>query len=139
MPDVFGIAQYGVVYTGEKGKIAEHGGANPQDRNVPLVVSGAPIGHGQVIVDRPVETTQIAPTILTLLGLDPNALQAVQIEHTATLPVATTTSSGGGRGEGGGEGTGNNGGQGGDGGGQAHQGAGGGQGDGAGRGHHRGG
>ena len=37
--------------------------------------------------DGPVETTQIAPTILKLLGLDPDALQAVQIEHTATLSV----------------------------------------------------
>jgi hypothetical protein len=34
-----------------------------------------------------VETTQIAPTILKLLGLNPNSLQAVQIEHTRALPV----------------------------------------------------
>jgi hypothetical protein len=33
----------------------------------------------------PVETTQIAPTILQLLGLDPNALRAVQQEHTPVL------------------------------------------------------
>jgi hypothetical protein len=33
-----------------------------------------------------VGTTQIAPTILRLLGLDPQALQAVQIEHTKVLP-----------------------------------------------------
>jgi hypothetical protein len=85
VPDVIGISQYGVVYTGKQGKIAEHGGDNPQDRDVPLVVSGAPIKAG--VVTSPVETTQIAPTILSLLGLDPNALQAVQIEHTATLPV----------------------------------------------------
>jgi hypothetical protein len=31
--------------------------------------------------------SQIAPTILQLLGLDPTALQAVQIEHTAVLPL----------------------------------------------------
>jgi hypothetical protein len=86
VPDLFGISQYGVVYTGGHGKIAEHGGANPQDRNVPLVVSGVPVGRHQVEGD-PVETTQIAPTILKLLGLDPGALQAVQIEHTKTLPV----------------------------------------------------
>ena len=35
----------------------------------------------------PVETTQIAPTILALLGLDPDALQAVRIEHTQALPA----------------------------------------------------
>ena len=33
-----------------------------------------------------VETTQIAPTILSLLGLNPYELQAVQIEHTQVLP-----------------------------------------------------
>ena len=37
-PDVWGVVQLGVVYTGETGKIAEHGGANPADRDVPLVV-----------------------------------------------------------------------------------------------------
>jgi hypothetical protein len=86
VPDVFGISQYGVVYTGKQGKIAEHGGANPQDRDVPLVVSGATVRHHQVIGGA-VETTQIAPTILELLGLDPNALQAVRIEHTGLLPL----------------------------------------------------
>ena len=86
MRDLVGVVQHGVVYTGGMGKIAEHGGADPQDRNVPLVVSGAPVSHHH-IVKRPVETTQIAPTILTLLGLNPNYLQAVQIEHTHTLPV----------------------------------------------------
>jgi hypothetical protein len=33
------------------------------------------------------EATQIAPTILALLGLNTNSLQAVQIEHTAVLPI----------------------------------------------------
>jgi len=87
VPDIVGISQYGVVYTGGKKKIAEHGGDNPQDRDVPLVVSGTPIGRSGEVVGSPVETTQIAPTILQLLGLDPNALQAVQVEHTAVLPV----------------------------------------------------
>ncbi len=85
-PDVFGIAQYGSVYTGKKKKIAEHGGANPQDRDVPLVVSGSSVRQGEVVNGR-VETTQIAPTIALLLGLDPNALKAVRIEHTAPLAV----------------------------------------------------
>src|SRR6266851_5167048 len=84
-PDVFAVSQHGVVYTGGKGKIAEHGGAGFQDRNVPILVAlpgpqrGRTVGNG-------VETTQIAPTILALLGLDPHALQAVQIEHTRVLP-----------------------------------------------------
>jgi hypothetical protein len=87
VPDVFGISQYGVVYTGGQGKIAEHGGANPQDRDVPIVVSGFPIGRAGSQNGSSVETTQIAPTILQLLGLDPNSLQAVQIEHTQPLPL----------------------------------------------------
>jgi hypothetical protein len=83
-PDVWGVVQVGVVYTGGS-KIAEHGGANPADRDVPIVVY-AP-GAVQPGTHRPpVETTQIAPTILDLLGLDPNALQAVQIEGTQVLP-----------------------------------------------------
>ena len=87
VPDVFGVSQVGVVYTGKQGKIAEHGGVNPQDRDVPLLVSGDPVGHHEVD-GHWVETTQIAPTILRLLGLDPRALKAVQIEHTQTLPLS---------------------------------------------------
>jgi hypothetical protein len=86
VPDVFGIAQVGVVFTGGRGKIAEHGGANPQDRSVPLLVSGAPIERHETD-GRSVETTQIAPTILNLLGLDAGSLQAVRIEHTRALPL----------------------------------------------------
>ena len=84
VPDVIGIAQYGVVYTGGKGKIAEHGGDHLEDRNVPILVAwrGAVGGTG---VTAPVETTQIAPTILKLLGLDPDELQAVHIEGTQPL------------------------------------------------------
>ena len=86
---MLGIAQHGVVYTGKQGKIAEHGGDDPQDRDVALVVIGAPLalGHWKHVVGAPVETTQIAPTILQLLGLDPQALQAVQSEHTKALPL----------------------------------------------------
>ena len=34
----------------------------------------------------PVETTQVAPTILWALGLDPTDLQSVQLEGTQVLP-----------------------------------------------------
>jgi hypothetical protein len=84
VPDVIGIAQYGVVYTGHKAKIAEHGGDHLEDRNVPILVSW-PGAFGGTAVTRPVETTQVAPTILKLLGLDPRALQAVGIEGTQPL------------------------------------------------------
>jgi hypothetical protein len=84
VPDLVGIVQHGVVYTGGKGKIAEHGGADPQDRHVPLVVAGPDVPGGVVNGDV-VATTQIAPTILRLLGLDPEELQAVRQEHTRSL------------------------------------------------------
>jgi hypothetical protein len=84
-PDVLGIVQHGVVYTGGKGKIAEHGGDDPQDRNVPILVVLPGLRDGRVI-RATVETTQIAPTILALLGLNPRELAAVRIEHTRVLP-----------------------------------------------------
>jgi hypothetical protein len=37
-------------------------------------------------IKTPVQTSQIAPTILWTLGLDPEALQAVRSEKTAVLP-----------------------------------------------------
>jgi hypothetical protein len=83
-PDVFGIAQVGTIYT-TGSKIAEHGGDNPGDRDVPLVVYAPGTvrsGHSGASV----ETTQVAPTILQLLGLAPNSLQAVQREGTKVLP-----------------------------------------------------
>ena len=83
-PDVFGIAQVGTTYTTGT-KIAEHGGDNPGDRDVPLIVYvPGTVQPGQI--SKGVETTQVAPTILTLLGLNPRDLQAVQIEHTRVLP-----------------------------------------------------
>lgn len=72
--------------TGGHGKIAEHGGAAPDDRDVPLVIGGADGGRFHGVDARPVQTTQIAPTILRLLGLDPATLHSVRIEGTPVLP-----------------------------------------------------
>ena len=83
-PDVFGVAQVGTIYTGGT-KIAEHGGSNPGDQDVPILVY-APGAVRSGSSERYVETTQVAPTILRLLGLDPDALKAVRIEDTQTLP-----------------------------------------------------
>lgn len=86
-PDIWGVVQHGVVYTGKTKKIAEHGGADPQDRHVPLLVFAPYATHeDRRSSSEPVQTIQIAPTILRLLGFDPSALQAVQIEHTQVLP-----------------------------------------------------
>ncbi len=83
-PDVFGRVQVGVVYTSGT-KIAEHGGDNPGDRSVPLVVY-APGVVRRSRVRSSVETTQVAPTILRLLGLAPGSLEATRIEGTKVLP-----------------------------------------------------
>jgi Type I phosphodiesterase / nucleotide pyrophosphatase len=83
-PDVFGVSQVGTIYT-TGSKIAEHGGDNPSDRDVPLVVY-APGAARPGQSGNGVETTQVAPTILQLLGLSPRWLQAVQLEGTQVLP-----------------------------------------------------
>lgn len=49
------------------------------------MISGPEVEHSNS--SRTVETTQIAPTVLRLLGLDPRSLQAVRIEHTDALPL----------------------------------------------------
>ncbi|QIS15715.1 alkaline phosphatase family protein [Nocardia arthritidis] len=84
VPDIYAGAVPGTVYTGGKSKIAEHGGMTPDDRHVPIVVAGKGIGKSSV--DAEVSLTQIAPTILRRLDLDPNKLDAVAAEHTAVLP-----------------------------------------------------
>jgi hypothetical protein len=83
--NVWGVVKVGVVYTSGTAKIAEHGGANPADRDVPLVVGAPGVPHR--VINQAVETTQIAPTIVKLLGLNPNKLQAVRKEGTKVLPA----------------------------------------------------
>ena len=84
VPDIIALGKPGVVYTTSSSKYAEHGGYTDQDVNVPLVISN-PRFTAQTI-KLPVTIMQIAPTILQLLGLNPLALQAVQIEKTQVLP-----------------------------------------------------
>jgi len=90
-PEVFGRVQVGVVYTTPPTldpadyEIAEHGGGNPGDRDVPILVYAPGVVHPGWN-HQWVETTQVAPTILALLGLNPWELKAVQIEHTQVLP-----------------------------------------------------
>src|SRR5262249_8025330 len=84
-PDVFGRVQVGVVYTGGS-KIAEHGGSNPGDRDGPKIVY-AP-GVRPRVSDHWVETSQVAPTVLHLLEIDPDSLRAVRIEGTPVLPAS---------------------------------------------------
>jgi hypothetical protein len=88
VPDIIAQPQTGVIYTKPTAtKIAEHGGFSADDTHVPVLVSYAGFKGGEV--DAPVHTTQIAPTILLALGLDPAALQAVKLEQTEPLPEIT--------------------------------------------------
>jgi hypothetical protein len=84
-PDIIIQPNLGVFYAGKRPtNIEEHGGFNEDDTNVALMIS-APGANARVIKSH-VETTQVAPTILKALGLDPNALKAVQLEGTVPLP-----------------------------------------------------
>jgi arylsulfatase A-like enzyme len=89
-PDIIVQPLLGVMYGNTTSpKLAEHGGFFDEDTNVALMLSW-PGGKGQTI-RVPVQTTQIAPTILRAMGLDPNALEAVRMEATPVLPGAGFT------------------------------------------------
>src|SRR6516164_1453545 len=83
-PDIIVAPNVGVVYTGSSKKQAEHGGFANDDTKVMLLVSNPNIDQNTSY--QFVETKQVAPTILQILGLDPNALDAVKMEGTAVLP-----------------------------------------------------
>jgi hypothetical protein len=83
-PDIVVIPNYGVVYTGSSKKLEEHGGGGHDDGNVMLLLSNPSLGAKTVT--SPVETTQVAPTILRALDLDPHRLESVRIENTQVLP-----------------------------------------------------
>jgi arylsulfatase A-like enzyme len=83
-PDIVVIPNVGVVYTGNLKKQSEHGGYAWDDTNVMLLVSNP--GLERKTIHSFVETTQVAPTILSLLGLDPSDLDAVKTEGTPVLP-----------------------------------------------------
>jgi hypothetical protein len=73
-----------VIYTGSSKKQEEHGGFAHDDTNVIMLLSNPSFPPGTVTSF--VETTQVAPTILQALGLDPGSLDAVQKEGTPVLP-----------------------------------------------------
>jgi hypothetical protein len=84
-PDIIVTPNVGIIYTGSLAKQAEHGGFAHDDTNVMLLLSIPNFSTKTVTSD--VQTAQVAPTILKALGLDPNALQAVQLEGTSVLPA----------------------------------------------------
>jgi hypothetical protein len=87
-PDIIVTPNVGVTYTGSAAKLEEHGGFSHDDTNVMLLVANPSIKHK--IVSTFTTTSQVAPTILDVLGLNPNALQAVKLEGTSALPEVTS-------------------------------------------------
>jgi hypothetical protein len=83
-PDIIVQPNPGGIYTSSTKKDAEHGGNAPDDSHVALIVS-FPSWSGSTNATS-VVTTQVAPTILSALKLDPTLLDAVKAEGTATLP-----------------------------------------------------
>jgi len=84
-PDIIVQPVYGTIYTGSTKKNAEHGGFSFGDTNVGLIVSNPEL-HAAVL-KTPVATSQVAPTILRALGIDPGALNSVRVEKTEELPA----------------------------------------------------
>lgn len=82
-PDIIGIAKIGLIYTSGT-KLAEHGGFNEDDTHVALLLSHPDLKERTI--NTAVATTQIAPTILKALGLNPWELEAVRLEGTQVLP-----------------------------------------------------
>jgi hypothetical protein len=83
-PDIVTTPDIGVTYSGSGKKLAEHGGFSRDDTNVIMLVSNP--SFDAKTVTGPVETMQVAPTILAALGLDPGALETTHIEGTTVLP-----------------------------------------------------
>jgi hypothetical protein len=83
-PDIIVTPNVGVTYSGSTTMIADHGGFAHDDTNVMLLVSH-PCFTEQTIFSE-TATTQVAPTILKSLGLNPSALTAVKAEGTPVLP-----------------------------------------------------
>jgi arylsulfatase A-like enzyme len=84
-PDILITPNIGVTYSNSTKKQAEHGGFAHDDVNVILLVSN-PSFTPNTVKTLPVETRQVAPSILAALGLDPTKLDAVQLEGTQVLP-----------------------------------------------------
>jgi len=83
-PDIILFPVAGTVYTTSKTKIADHGSFRDDDVHVALLVSS---GLGQPkTIDDPVETRQIACTILKALDIGCDGLMSQQIEPSNFLP-----------------------------------------------------
>jgi hypothetical protein len=82
-PDIIVTPNIGVTYSSSTTMIGDHGGFGHDDTNVVLLVSN-PSFTAQTVFT-PTATTQVAPTILKVLELDPTELDAVRAEGTQVL------------------------------------------------------
>ena len=83
-PDIMLATEPGTVYTTSSTKIADHGGFGADDVHVALLVSQTSLPAKTI--DDPVETRQIACTILKALALACDALTSQQLEPSRFLP-----------------------------------------------------
>jgi hypothetical protein len=83
-PDIIVTPNVGVTYSGSATMIGDHGGFAHDDTNVILLVAHP--GFSARTVAATTTTTQVAPTIVKALGLDPQTLDAVRAEGTTVLP-----------------------------------------------------
>ena len=89
-PDIIVEPTYGTIYSHSKGKVMEHGGFADDDTHVAMLVAKGSniVSHtaGSGTDSTAVRTYQVAPTILSLLGLNPNKLDSVRTEGVQVLP-----------------------------------------------------
>lgn len=83
-PDIIVTPNVGVTYIPAGSALGDHGGFGHDDTNVMLLVANS--HFSPQTVSNATTTTQVAPTIIESLGLDPRALDAVRIEGTSVLP-----------------------------------------------------
>jgi Type I phosphodiesterase / nucleotide pyrophosphatase len=84
VPDLILFPIPGTVYGAGPTKIADHGSFYPDDVHVALLMSNPRLPA--MTIDEPVETRQIACTILRSLGMDCDALTSQQTEPSMCLP-----------------------------------------------------
>jgi hypothetical protein len=67
---------------------ADHGGANWESQNIPLILSGPEIRPG-TIVRTPAQLEDVAPTVLTAMGVRPTGMEGRILTEALVTPTAT--------------------------------------------------
>jgi hypothetical protein len=82
-PDLIVTPNIGITYSSSTAMIGDHGGFAHDDTNVMLLVANPSFTAQTVSAET--ATIQVAPTMVSVLGLNPNLLDAVQQEGTPVL------------------------------------------------------